>query len=76
MSETGRMRVSQLGDSRPAMTGGRGDNVDYDLRKRMLAVNVLLQMPEDMPDDLESSLYEYRDRLEVAALSEGKAAES
>jgi hypothetical protein len=65
-----------VGNSRPAVTGDGGDNVDYDLRKRMLAVNVLLEMPEDMPDDLESSLYEYRDRLQVAALSEGKAAES
>ena len=41
---------------------------DY-LRKRMLAVNVLLEIPEEIPDGLESELYAYRDRLEAEALS-------
>jgi hypothetical protein len=41
---------------------------DY-LRKRMLAVNVLLEVPEDIPDGLESELYCYRDKLEAEALS-------
>jgi len=41
---------------------------DY-LRKRMLAVNVLLEVPEDIPDGLESELYSYRDKLEAEALS-------
>lgn len=42
---------------------------DY-LRKRMLAVNVLLEIPEDIPDGLESELYLYRDTLEAEALSQ------
>jgi Helix-turn-helix domain/Bacterial regulatory proteins, gntR family len=41
---------------------------DY-LRKRMLAVNVLLEVPDDIPDGLESELYCYRDKLEAEALS-------
>lgn len=41
---------------------------DY-LRERMLAVNVLLEIPEDIPDGLEVELYAYRDRLEAEALS-------
>ena len=41
---------------------------DY-LRKRMLAVNVLLEVPDDIPDGLESELYAYRDKLEAEALS-------
>jgi hypothetical protein len=41
---------------------------DY-LRKRMLAVNVLLEVPEDISDGLESELYCYRDKLEAEALS-------
>ena len=47
----------------------RGDIVDDYLRKRMLAVNVLLEIPEDIPDVLETELYAYRDRLEAEALS-------
>ncbi len=43
--------------------------VDDFLRKRMLAVSVLLEIPEDIPDGLESELYAYRDRLEAEALS-------
>jgi hypothetical protein len=41
---------------------------DY-LRKRMLAVNVLLEIPDDIPDGLESELYSYRDKLEAEALT-------
>jgi len=43
--------------------------VDDDLRKRLLAIEVLLQEPEDISDALESELYVLRDRLEAAALS-------
>lgn len=43
--------------------------MDDDLRKRLLAVEVLLQEPEDISDALESELYALRDRLEAAALS-------
>lgn len=43
--------------------------MDDCLRKRMLAVNVLLEIPEEIPDGLESELYAYRDRLEAEALS-------
>jgi hypothetical protein len=47
---------------------GRGQ-MDDDLRKRLLAIEVLLQEPEDISDALESELYVLRDRLEAAALS-------
>jgi hypothetical protein len=43
--------------------------MDDCLRKRMLAVRVLLAIPEDIPDGLEAELYAYRDRLEAEALS-------
>ena len=43
--------------------------MDDCLRKRMLAVGVLLEVPEDIPDGLEAELYAYRDRLEAEALS-------
>ncbi len=43
--------------------------MDDHLRKRMLAVNVLLEIPEAIPDGLESELYAYRDKLEAEALS-------
>jgi len=43
--------------------------VDDYLRKRMLAVNVLLEVPQDIPDVLETELYAYRDTLEAEALS-------
>jgi len=57
------------GGPRPTLNGN-GDTLmnDY-LRKRMLAVNVLLDVPEDIPDGLESELYCYRDTLEAEALS-------
>jgi hypothetical protein len=42
--------------------------VDDCLRKRMLAVNVLLEIPEDIPDGLEAELYAYRDSLQLEAL--------
>lgn len=38
-------------------------------RKRLLAVNVLLEVPEDISDGLEAELYALRDRLEAEALS-------
>jgi hypothetical protein len=38
-------------------------------RKRLLAVNVLLEIPEDISDGLEAELYALRDRLEAEALS-------
>lgn len=41
---------------------------DY-LRKRLLAVTVLLEVPEDIPDGLEAELYAYRDTLHAEALS-------
>jgi hypothetical protein len=43
--------------------------MDDNLRKRMLAVNVLLEIPEAIPDGLEAELYAYRDRLQAEALS-------
>jgi hypothetical protein len=43
--------------------------MDDCLCKRMLAVNVLLEVPEDIPDGLEAELYAYRDRLQAEALS-------
>jgi hypothetical protein len=38
-------------------------------RKRLLAVNVLLEIPEDISDGLEAELYALRDKLEAEALS-------
>jgi hypothetical protein len=35
----------------------------------MLAVDVLLEIPDEIPDGLESELYAYRDRLQAEALS-------
>ena len=43
--------------------------MDDDLRKRLLAIEVLLQEPEDITDALETELYALRDRLQAAALS-------
>lgn len=43
--------------------------MDDSLRKRLLAVDVLLETPEDIPDGLEAELYAYRDRLQAEALS-------
>lgn len=42
--------------------------VDDDLRKRLLAINVLLEMPEDLSDELEVELYGLRDRLQGVLL--------
>jgi hypothetical protein len=38
--------------------------MDDDLRKRLLAIEVLLQEPEDTSDALETELYALRDRLQ------------
>jgi hypothetical protein len=43
--------------------------MDDDLRKRLLAIDVLLQEPEDITDPLESELHALRDRLQAIALS-------
>lgn len=42
---------------------------DY-TRKRLLAIEVLLEEPEEISDGLEVELYALRDRLHVVALSE------
>jgi hypothetical protein len=39
-------------------------------RKRLLAVEVLLEEPEEISDGLEAELYALRDRLQHTALSE------
>jgi hypothetical protein len=44
--------------------------MDYDLRKRLLAIEVLLEDPEDITDILESELYALRDKLLVHALGD------
>jgi hypothetical protein len=41
---------------------------DY-TRKRLLAIEVLLEVPEDISDVLESELYALRDRLQAVALA-------
>jgi hypothetical protein len=43
--------------------------MDDDLRKRLLAIDVLLQEPNDISDTLETELYALRDRLQALALS-------
>jgi hypothetical protein len=43
--------------------------MDEDLRKRLLAIEVLLEIPEDISDGLEAELYALRDKLRVIALS-------
>jgi hypothetical protein len=62
-------RAAITADPAPAPNGNGDNHMDDHLRKRMLAVNVLLEVPEDIPDGLESELYAYRDRLEAEALS-------
>ena len=42
--------------------------MDDDLRKRLLAIEVLLQEPEDLSDGLEAELYALRDKLQAVAL--------
>jgi hypothetical protein len=44
--------------------------MDDDLRKRLLAIEVLLQEPLDLSDPLEAELYILRDKLQVVALSQ------
>jgi len=41
---------------------------DY-TRKRLLAIEVLLEEPEEISDILETELYSLRDRLQTVALS-------
>lgn len=43
--------------------------MDDDLCKRLLAIEVLLQEPDDISDGLETELYALRDRLQTLALS-------
>jgi hypothetical protein len=43
--------------------------MDDDLRKRLLAIEVLLQEPDDISDGLEAELYALRDKLQAIALS-------
>jgi hypothetical protein len=43
--------------------------MDDDLRKRLLAIEVLLQEPEDISDALETELYALRDKLQAVALA-------
>jgi hypothetical protein len=43
--------------------------MDDDLRKRLLAIEVLLQEPEDISDALEGELYAPRDKLQARPLS-------
>jgi hypothetical protein len=47
----------------------REGQMDDDLRKRLLAIEVLLQEPEDISDALETELYALRDKLQAVALS-------
>lgn len=62
----------------PAQSGGRGPDAsrtetgmteDY-TRKRLLAIEVLLEEPEEISDGLEAELYVLRDRLQAAVLSQ------
>jgi hypothetical protein len=43
--------------------------MDDDLRKRLLAIEVLLEIPEDINDALESELYALRDKFQARALT-------
>jgi hypothetical protein len=43
--------------------------MDDDLRKRLLAIEVLLEVPEDINDVLESELYALRDKFQARALT-------
>jgi hypothetical protein len=43
--------------------------MDDDLRKRLLAIEVLLEVPEDISDVLESELYALRDKYQVRTLT-------
>jgi GntR family transcriptional regulator len=62
-------RAAVTADPAPGPNNKEDTPVNDYLRKRMLAVNVLLEVPEDIPDGLESELYCYRDKLEAEALS-------
>jgi hypothetical protein len=43
--------------------------MDDNLRKKLLAIEALLEDPEDISDGLESELYALRDKLQAIALS-------
>ncbi len=43
--------------------------MDDDLRKKLLAIDVLLEVPEEISDGLESELYFLRDKLQALALA-------
>jgi hypothetical protein len=43
--------------------------MDDDLRKKLLAIEVLLEVPEEISDGLEAELYALRDKLQALALS-------
>jgi hypothetical protein len=43
--------------------------MDDDLRKKLLAIEVLLEDPEGISDGLEAELYVLRDKLQALALS-------
>ena len=62
-------RAATTADRALAVKSNGDTHMDDYLRKRMLAVNVLLEVPDDIPDGLESELYSYRDKLEAEALS-------
>jgi hypothetical protein len=42
---------------------------DY-TRKRLLAIEVLLEIPDEISDGLESELYALRDKLQAEALTQ------
>jgi hypothetical protein len=46
-----------------------GKRVDDNVLKRLLAIEVLLEKPDDISDGLEAELYALRDKLQVAALA-------
>jgi hypothetical protein len=62
-------RAATTAEPAPALKPDGDNHTDDYLRKRMLAVNVLLEVPDEIPDGLESELCSYRDKLEAEALS-------
>jgi hypothetical protein len=43
--------------------------MDDNVLKRLLAIEVLLEKPDDISDGLEAELYALRDKLQAAALA-------